>query len=115
NTSHDVKNPPGISLGGSCTARIENCRLRFAQTRAHVPLQQQQQVVVFVLSVIVMAESLYRSQPLASMEAVCPIAVYLKPYVQGAFMSNTAVSSASASLSAHQAYDYSLVDVFAER
>jgi len=30
-------------------------------------------------------------------------------------MSNTAVSSASASLSAHQAYDYSLVDVFAER
>jgi hypothetical protein len=41
----------------------------------------------FAFSVIVMANLFGRGQP-GWLGAVCPIAVYLKTYVRGAFMSN---------------------------
>jgi trans-2,3-dihydro-3-hydroxyanthranilate isomerase len=62
---------------------------------------------VVVLGVIVIAD-LWAAASLAGVEQVRPIAVYFKTYVRGVSMSNTPAKSAT------NAYEYAILDVFAE-
>jgi len=88
--------------------------LRFAYAHTHTLRQQQQlQSVEFVFGVIVMA-NLYGRGQLCWLGAVLLHCGLLKTYVRGALMSNE-TSTTSAPASAHQAYDYAQVDVFAEQ
>src|ERR1700679_2156750 len=58
--------------------------------------------------------NLWAAASQAGVEPFCSIAVYLRTYVRGGFMS-TVPATTSAPAFAHQAYDYAVVDVFAEQ